>query len=113
MVEKILQNFALGGALVATAIAVGSLVDPVFGGLIAALPVRLTATFLLSGMNSGSEEFTHKLVEGSFLTYFGTFAFLGILYFGIPKFGFMRSFVVAVIADVAIIMLLFKLTGKF
>ncbi len=111
MVEKILQNFLVGGALVALALAVGSVAGAVFGGLVAALPIRLAATLLIGGMREG-EQFALKMAEGSLLTYFGTFAFIAILFLGIPRIGFAKSFVIAIVADAAIILLLFKLAGK-
>lgn len=108
---KILEEFIIGGILVALALAVGSIAGPVFGGLVAALPIRLGATLLIGGVKEGSG-FAFKMVEGSFLTYFGTFAFIAILLFGIPRIGLMRSFIAAAIANAVIVLILFKLAGK-
>jgi len=111
VVAKILQNFLVGGALVALALAVGSLVGAVFGGLVAALPIRLAATLLIGGVGEG-EQFAFKMAEGSLLTYPGTFAFIAILFVGIPRIGLLKSFAAAIIADAIIILLLFKFAGK-
>jgi hypothetical protein len=113
--EKILQNvffdFLLGGALVAIALAVGSAAGAVFGGLVAALPIRLGATLLIGGFREGND-FALKMAEGSLLAYFGTFAFLAVLLVGIPRIGLAKSFAGAIIADIAITVFLFKIAGK-
>jgi hypothetical protein len=111
MWKKILVEFLLGGMLIAFAIAIGMLIDPVFGGLIAALPIRLGATIFLGGMSEG-EKFALKMVEGSLLTYIGTFFFLVALRYFIPRLGLATSFVISSIICVAIIILTFKITGK-
>lgn len=111
MWEKILINFLIGGALIAIALAIGMLVNPVFGGLVAALPIRLGTTILLSGLNEG-QGFASKMVEGSLLTYIGTFFFLISLWYLIPKIGFIKGFVISSAVCVSIIILTFKITGK-
>jgi len=109
--RDILINFLFGGILIAIAIAIGMIVGPVFGGLIAALPIRLGATIFLSGIKEG-DKFAFKMVEGSLLTYIGTFLFLISLWCLIPKIGFLKGFVISSIICIVAITLIFKITGK-
>lgn len=111
MDTKILQEFLIGGALVALALGVGSIAGPVFGGLVAALPIRLGTTLLIGGIKEGND-FAFKMVEGSLLTYFGTLAFILVLFFGIPRLGLLKSFAGALIVSTIIVFLSFKLAGK-
>ena len=109
--QELVQEFLIGGFLVAVALFFGMQFGPIIAGVIATLPIRLGSTLLLGGAYEG-KEFAMKMVEGSLLTYVGTFLFLVVLFFGIPRIGIMRSFVAAAIVCFVTIVIMFKATGR-
>lgn len=108
--DKVVLDFLLGGFLVALAVYIGILAGAVYGGIVAALPIRLGVTLLLS--HSEGAEFVKQMIEGSLLTYLGTLFFLLTLHFGFPKFGLFKSFIAASIVAAVTIILVFKVAGK-
>lgn len=110
--SKIITDFLIGGGLITSAIFVGMLTSPLIGGLIAALPIRVGITILLGGIHEGTE-FATKMLEGSLLTFFGTFTFLLGLYYGIPRFGLLKGFALASVGCLIVVVITFKLAGKF
>lgn len=108
--DRILLDFVLGGVLVAAAVFVGIVAGAIWGGVIAALPIRLGVTILLS--YAEGSKFTMQMIEGSLLTYVGTLFFLLTLYFGYPKIGLVKSFAAASAVTFITIIIVFKLAGK-
>lgn len=108
--EKILIDFFIGGFFVALAVAVGIAAGAIWGGVIAALPIRLGITILIS--HSSGADFTKQMIEGALLTYIGTLFFLLTLYFGYPKIGLLKSFIAASIITLITVFVVFKMAGK-
>ena len=111
LLERITLDFIIGGGLVAAAIYIGIMIGSVFGGMVAALPIRLGVTILLS--SGQGEVFVKEMIEGSLLTYVGTLFFLLTLYFGFPRIGLVNSLIIATIITAITILIVFKLAGKF
>ncbi len=109
--QKLVQEFLIGGFLVAIALFFGMQFGPILAGVIATLPIRLGTTLLLGGAYEGNA-FAMKMVEGSLLTYVGTFLFLVVLFFGIPRIGIAKSFAIASVVCLVSILAAFKLTGR-
>ena len=109
--EKILLDFLIGGALVSVAIGIGIAIGAIYGGIIAALPIRLGVTIFLS--SGQGDLFLKEMIEGSLLTYIGTLFFLLTLYYGFPKFGLINALIIATIIATVTIFIVFKLAGKF
>ncbi|MBI2076033.1 MAG: hypothetical protein HYT72_02165 [Candidatus Aenigmarchaeota archaeon] len=112
ILDKVLLDFLIGGALVSLAIFIGILTSPLIGGIIAALPIRVGITILLGGFHEG-EEFAKKMIEGSLLTYVPTLFFFLTLYFTADKIGLLKSFVLASFVTLISLIIVFKLAGKF
>ncbi len=93
--DRILIDFFIGGLFVALAVAVGIAAGAIWGGMIAALPIRLAITFILA--SAESTKFTQEMIEGALLSYIGTLFFLLTLYLGFNKLGLAKSMIIATI----------------
>ncbi len=108
--ERIAADFLIGGFLVAVAVSVGIAAGAVYGGIIAALPIRLGVTILIS--SAEGEAFTRDMIEGALLSYAGTLFFLLALYYGFPRLGLVNSLIIATIIAAITILIAFRLAGK-
>ncbi len=108
--DKVLTDFLIGGFFVALAVGVGIAAGAIWGGMIAALPIRLGITILISHANG--TEFTKQMLEGALLSYVGTLFFLLVLYFGFNKIGLAKSMMIATTITAISIFIVFKLAGK-
>ena len=110
LLRDIATDFLIGGFLVALALYIGSSLGAIFGGIVAALPIRVGVTIFLAGVRN--ERFASEMVEGALLTYLGTLFFLLSLWYFMPKIGLYKSFALALAISGIVIFLTFKLAGK-
>jgi hypothetical protein len=101
--QQTLYDFIAGGALIATVLALGRVFGPALAGIVAALPVRLGATLLLSGV-SNSPGFVLGMLRGSIPASLGALGFMTTLSRTTTRFGMLKSFILAVAVCVLIIL---------
>jgi hypothetical protein len=92
--SKLALDFIIGGAMIASVLAIANFIGPFMAGVIAALPVRIWATLLLGGV-SGSSEFLMGMLRGVIPGSFGSLSFMIVLAKVTSRHGIMRSFALA------------------
>lgn len=103
--KEFVENFAAGGFLVMAALWVADISSPVLGGVIAAMPIRFAATWLLGGIRHG-KAFAGKLARGSIIGMAGNLIFSVMLFLTIGMLGFSPGFGLGVICCLAAVMAL-------
>ena len=103
--KEFLENFAAGGFLVMAALWVAELSSPVIGGVIAAMPIRFAATWILGGMRHG-KAFAGRLARASIIGMAGNLIFSVTLFLAIGVLGFSPGFGLGVLCCLAAIVAL-------
>ncbi len=107
-VRYILFDFLFGGALVALALLVASLLGPMAGGILAGAPIRTSAVIFLEylhkGLNSAAE-----LTRGVVLAMISNVFFAIALYLALPRFGIAGGFLVSGVVFVVAVVILMNL----
>lgn len=110
-ISKLLQDFAIGGALVVAAVATAAYVNPVAGGIVAAMPLRLGTSIFLTGAHGGSR-MAAQMAHGSLLAMPGMVVFLIALPTAIERLGMGLGLAAASIAWLAVTVPVYLLFGK-
>jgi hypothetical protein len=110
--RKFTENFLVGGTLVAFALWVSYFTSPVVGGIIAALPIRLSITWILAGLREG-KEFAAEMARGSIVGMIGNLCFTLTLLITIIALGIGMSFLLALVICGVIIVALNGLSTRF
>jgi hypothetical protein len=112
MIRKFMENFLAGGALVAFALWVSYFTSPVIGGIVAALPVRLSITWILAGIREG-RGFAAEMARGSIVGMIGNLCFTLTLLITIMALGIGMSFLLALLICGLIIIALNGMVKRF
>lgn len=108
-VRVIAFDFLFGGAIVAGALLVASLLGPTVGGILAGAPIRASGVIFLQYLHEGVDKAT-ELTRGVVFAMIANVFFAVALYLSIPKFGLGGAFLVAGAVFVAAIVVM-KLMG--
>jgi uncharacterized membrane protein (GlpM family) len=84
--------FLAGGSIVAGTTWIAELIDPRFGGILAAAPIITTLSFIFTTFLT-TQERTRELVMGSVVFLFPTALFLVSLYLLLGRYGFITSII--------------------
>lgn len=99
------ENFLAGGMLVVFAMWVAQISTPVLGGIIAALPIKFSITWILAGIREGAE-FAERMANGSIIGMTGNLLFSFTLFIALSTLDFLASFSIAItVCIVAIVAL--------
>lgn len=93
-VRSIAFDFLFGGAIVAGALLVASLLGPTAGGILAGAPIRAGGVIFLQYLHKGIESAT-ELTRGVVFAMISNVFFAVALYLSLPRFGLPGAFVVA------------------
>ena len=110
IIRKFIENFIVGGALVVFALWISNFTNPAIGGIIAALPIRFSITWILAGLREG-KEFASKMARGSIVGMIGNICFTLTLFITIMILGIGASFVLATVICALVIITLKKMVG--
>jgi len=102
-------DFLFGGAIVAGALFLASLLGPVFGGILAGAPIRAGGTVFLQALHQG-EASAIELTRGVVLAMVANVGFALALFACLPRLGLYASFLVAGVVFVVLVAALMKLT---
>jgi len=102
MKKRFLYDFIIGGSMVAISLVVASLFSPVWGGVIAGLPIRLATTLGLIGFKGNRRNF-QKVAKGCIGGMFGSVAFTFSLYLTLLSMGILLGFVISLLVCFAVI----------
>ena len=103
--KDLVEDFAAGGFLVMAALWVAEISSPVLGGVIAAMPVRFAAVWIIGGMRRG-KAFAGRLARGSLIGMTGNLIFSVTLFLAAGVLGFTPGFGLGVICCLAAIVAL-------
>ncbi len=102
--QRLIVDFIAGGSMIATVLAIGKVFGPAIAGIIAALPVRLGTTLLLSGI-ANDPGFVLGMLRGSVPTSIGAFGFMMTLSRTTKSLGMQKSFILSIAACAVIILI--------
>jgi hypothetical protein len=102
--------FLAGGSIVAGTTWIAELIDPRYGGILAAAPVITTLSFIFTGILT-SQERARELVMGSGVFLFPTALFLISLYLLLGRYGLIASIVGSYGVWLISVVIVAKLTG--
>jgi hypothetical protein len=89
-----IENFMAGGILVVFALWVARMSTPALGGVIAALPIKFAAMWILAGLREGAE-FAERMASGSILGMTGNLLFSVTLFLSLSSLDLLLSFTLA------------------
>ena len=101
-VRSIAFDFLFGGAIVAGALLVASLLGPTAGGILAGAPIRASGVVFLQYLHQGTESAT-ELTRGVVFAMIANVFFAIALYLSLPRFGLLGAFLVAGAVFIAVI----------
>jgi hypothetical protein len=99
-VRAVALDFLLGGALVAGALLLASLVSPAIGGLLAGAPIRTGAVVSLHYFHNRNIWATTEMARGVLIAMISNVFFALTLYLGLPRFGFVGGLLAAALVFV-------------
>lgn len=109
-VKSVALDFVFGGAIVAGALFVASLLGPLYGGLLAGAPIRAGGTIFLASLHRG-EEFAREVARGVMLAMVANVGFAVVLYLCLPKLGMYKAFAAASLAFLILVVAMARLSS--
>ncbi|MCS7131559.1 MAG: hypothetical protein NZ934_02390 [Hadesarchaea archaeon] len=107
-VKSVALDFVFGGAIVAGALFVASLLGPLYGGLLAGAPIRAGGTVFLASLHRG-EEFAREVARGVMLAMVANVGFAIVLYFCLPKLGMYKALAAASLVFLVLVVAMARL----
>jgi uncharacterized membrane protein (GlpM family) len=103
--RELVENFLVGGCLVVLALWLAYITNPVIGGIVAALPIRFSITWVLAGMRQGVE-FAEQMARGSIIGMIGNLCFTITLFVSLISLGLILGFLLAILICLVVIITL-------
>jgi len=106
--RNIVFDFLFGGALVAAALFVASLLGPTVGGILAGAPIRTGGVVFLEYLHNGLDS-AAEMTRGVVLAMISNVFFAVSLYLTLPRVGIAGGFLIAGAVFVIAVIILMKL----